>query len=141
MIMNKTTKNRAVVWLSVFGIFVLGFVSGLLVLNLYQRPGSGGPGGPSLFRVNALTEKLNLTTEQQTEVEKIFNETRTQITELRKQSEPKFAEIRKQTDARLQQVLTPEQWEQFQQLKSEMRERRGRRGERGRERRERENQP
>ncbi len=141
MIMNKTTKNRSLIWLAVLGIFALGFASGLLVLNIYQKPAFAGRGESSFFRANALTEKLNLTAEQQAEVEKIFSETRTQITELRKQSEPKFAEIRKQTDARLQQVLTPEQWEKFQQMKSEMRERRGRRGERGRDRRDRENQP
>ncbi len=135
--MNKTTKNRSLIWLAGFGIFVLGFASGLLALNLYHRPTYAGRGESALFRVNALTEKLNLTAEQQVEVEKIFSETRAQIAELRKQSEPKFAEIRKQTDTRLQQVLSPEQWEKFQQMKGEMRERRGgRRGERGRERRE-----
>ena len=133
--MNKTTKNRVLVWLGVLGLFVLGFVSGLLVLNIYLRPVSAGRGEPPFFRVNALTEKLNLTAEQQTEVEKIFNETRAQIIELRKASEPKFAEIRKQTDERLQQVLSPEQWEKFQQMRSEMRERHGGRGERGRGRR------
>jgi Spy/CpxP family protein refolding chaperone len=139
--MNKITKNRSLVWLAVLGIFALGFVSGLLTLNIYHRPVSGRAGGPPFLRVNALTEQLNLSAEQQAEVEKIFNEARAQVAELRKQSEPKFAEIRQQTDARLQQILSPEQWEKFQQIKSDMRERRGRRGDRGRERRERENQP
>ena len=134
-------------WLAVFGIFALGFASGLLVLNIYQRPASNGRGAGPPFRVNTLTEKLNLTAEQQAEVEKVFSETRAQVADLRKQSEPKFAEIRQQTDARLQQILSADQWEKFQQMKSEMREWRGRRGdrghdsERGRERRERENQP
>jgi Spy/CpxP family protein refolding chaperone len=33
-------------------------------------------------------------------------------------------DIRRQTDERLQQVLTPEQWQRFQQLKQDMRGRR-----------------
>lgn len=140
--MNKTTKNRSLVWLAVLGIFALGFASGLLTLNIYHRPGANGRGGDLPFlRVNTLAERLDLSAEQQAEVEKIFNEARAQVAELRKQSEPKFAEIRQHTDTRLQQILSPEQWEKFQQIKSTMREQRGRRGERGRERRERENQP
>jgi hypothetical protein len=43
------------------------------------------------------------------------------MTELRKDEEPKFREVRKQTDERLQQVLTPHQWEQYKQMIEEFR--------------------
>ncbi|MEW6129044.1 MAG: hypothetical protein AB1757_18545 [Acidobacteriota bacterium] len=132
--MDKTTKNRWVVWSAVFGIFALGFASGMLALNLYHKrlPSSfAGRGEPPILRLDVMTEKLDLTSEQRAEVEKIFSDTRAQMGELRKQSEPKFAEIRQQTESRLQQVLSAEQWEKFQQMKNEMHQRRGRR-ERGR---------
>jgi Spy/CpxP family protein refolding chaperone len=127
--MENSNKNRWQVRLAAIALFALGFLAGALVLNLYHSrnlpAGGGGPrGGSRISRTESLTEQLNLTAEQSTEVDKIFNEARTQLTELRKQSEPKFSEIRKQTEERLQQILTAEQWQQFQQLKSEMRERR-----------------
>lgn len=129
---NATGKNRWQVQLAALGLFALGFIAGALLLNLYHsRNLSAGVererGGPRFLRTENLTEQLNLTAEQETEVDKIFDEARAQLSELRKQSEPKFGEIRKQTEARLQQVLSAEQWQQFQQLKSHMQERRGER--------------
>jgi Spy/CpxP family protein refolding chaperone len=47
---------------------------------------------------------------------------------LRRESEPRVTEIRREADERMQQVLTPEQWQQFQTVQHEMRERRGGRG-------------
>jgi Spy/CpxP family protein refolding chaperone len=128
--MENSNKNRWQVRLAAIALFALGFLAGALVLNLYHArnlstSGREYRGGPRFLRTENLTEQLDLSAEQSTEVDKIFNEARTQLTEIRKQSEPKFSEIRKQTEERLQQVLTPEQWQQFQQLKSEMRERRG----------------
>jgi len=71
----------------------------------------------------SITERLALTPQQEKEVEKIFDEARGQLTELRRQAEPNIGEIRRQTEKRLQQVLTPEQWQRFQQMKKDMRER------------------
>ncbi len=62
------------------------------------------------------------------QVQQIFGDTRQQLQTLRKESEPRVDEIRQQTDQRLQQVLTPEQWQDFQQMRDEMRARRGRGG-------------
>lgn len=131
--MENSSKNKWQVRVAALALFALGFLAGALVLNLYHtrklataNPSeSGRRGGASFLKSENLTEQLNLSTEQSTEVEKIFSDAKAQLTELRKQSEPKFSEIRKQTEERLQQVLTPEQWQQFQQLKSAMRERRG----------------
>ncbi len=64
------------------------------------------------------------------QVQQIFGDTRQQLQTLRKESEPRVDEIRQQTDQRLQQVLTPEQWQDFQQMRDEMRARRGRGGDR-----------
>ena len=126
--MENTSKNKWQVRLAAVTLFALGVIAGALIVNLYYSrfsPASNRRPEARFFRVEDMKEQLHLTPEQATEVEKIFADTRAQLQELRKQSEPKFGEIRKQTDERLQQVLTPEQWQQFQSLKNEMRERHG----------------
>ena len=60
--------------------------------------------------------RADLTPDQRTQVNEIFEDARKQLSELRKESEPRFREVRKNTDERLQTVLTPEQWDQFQQM-------------------------
>ncbi len=134
--MEKTSKNKWQVRVAALSIFVLGFIAGALALNLYRTrypaPGERG-GGPPFLGFRHITERLDLTSEQQAEVEKILSDTRARLADARKQSEPVLSEIRRQTEERLQQTLTSKQWEQFQQVKNEMRERRGSRG-RGRRR-------
>lgn len=123
--MNNIVRNRWQVRVAAAVIFVLGFTSGILALNVYR--GLVRAGGPR-DRIEQMSERLNLTADQKTKVEQIFNDTRVQLRALRRESEPRVAEIRRQADERMQQVLTPEQWQQFQTVRSEMRERRGGRG-------------
>jgi Spy/CpxP family protein refolding chaperone len=125
--MDRIAKNKWQVRLAALVIFLLGAAAGALALNAYRswsRP-PGGPGGGRGGFEQAL-ERLHLTPEQKTEVQRIFADTREQVRAARAESEPRMAEIRRQTNERLQQVLTPEQWQQFQQEMEEMR--RGRRG-------------
>lgn len=134
--MQNTSKSKWQVRLAALGIFALGFLGGALALNLYQTQyarSSDAPWGPPSFRFRNIEERLSLTPEQVVEVEKIFADARQQLAETRRQSEPRFREIRRQTDERLQQVLTPEQWQLFEQIKADQRERRGERR-RGRKR-------
>ena len=127
--MDKDTKNRWQVRGATLIIFVLGFAAGILALNVYR----GLAGGPrSRDRFEQMSERLNLTADQKTKVQQIFSDTREQVRALRRESEPKFDDIRRQADTRLQEVLTPEQWQQFQKDRSEMRGRRGRGGPRER---------
>ena len=79
-------------------------------------------------RFAQLSTRLQLNPDQQTKVKQIFGDTRQQLQNLRKESEPRVNDIRQQADQRLQQVLTPEQWQRFQQMRNEMRGRRGPRG-------------
>ena len=123
--MNNIVRNRWQVRVAAAVIFVLGFTAGILALNIYR--GLVRAGGPR-DRIEQMAERLNLTADQKTKVEQIFNDTRDQLRALRRESEPRVAEIRRQADERMQQVLTPEQWQQFQTVRSEMRERRGGRG-------------
>jgi len=123
--MNNIARNRWQVRLAAAIIFVLGFTAGILALNVY-RGLARGDGGRDRF--DQLGERLNLNADQKTKVQQIFSDTREQLRALRQESEPRVLEIRKQADDRLQQVLTPEQWQQFQKMRSDMRERRGGRG-------------
>jgi Spy/CpxP family protein refolding chaperone len=123
--MDNASKNRWQVRVAALVIFVLGFAAGILALNVYRRVAGGDR---PRDRFQQMSRRLNLTADQQTKVQQIFSDTREQVRALRRESEPKFNEIRQQADARLQQVLTAEQWEQFQKDRREMRGRRGGRG-------------
>jgi Spy/CpxP family protein refolding chaperone len=123
--MNNIVKNRWQVRLAAAIIFVLGFTAGILALNVYR--GFVRADGPR-DRFERMSERLNLNADQKTKVQEIFSNAREQMGALRRESEPRIDEIRRQADDRLQQVLTPDQWQQFQKMRSEGRERRGGRG-------------
>ncbi len=123
--MDNAAKNRWQVRVAAMVIFVLGFAAGILALNVYRRvAGADRPRD----RFEQMSRRLNLTADQKTKVQQIFGDTREQLRAVRRESEPKVNEIRRQADTRLQEVLTPEQWEQFQKDRHEMRGRRGGRG-------------
>ena len=124
--MNIVAKNRWQVRIATGLIFVLGFVAGILALNVYR--GLAHRGGPPGNRMEMLAERLQLNEEQKTKVQEIFSDTRQELRALRKESEPRMDEIRRRADGRLQTVLTPEQWQKFQTVREEMRSRRGGRG-------------
>jgi len=108
---------------AVVTIFVLGFVAGMLALHAYGR---WVHRRPPENRFDQMAARLQLNDDQKTKVQQIFSDTRQQLQTLRKESEPRVNDIRQQADQRLQQVLTPDQWQKFQQMRSEMRGRRGR---------------
>jgi len=105
-------------------IFSLGFTSGILALNAFHWARGRGPADRG-DRFEQLATRLQLNADQKVKVQQIFGDTRQQLQALRKESEPRVNEIRQQTDQRLQQVLTPEQWQRFQQMRNEMKARRG----------------
>ena len=123
--MNITTKNRWQVRVIAAIIFVLGFTTGILAVNLYR---SLARNVTPRDRFEQLSDRLKLNVDQKTKVQQIFGDTREQLKALRKDSEPKVADIRRQADEKLQQVLTPEQWKQFQAMRDEVRQKRGRGG-------------
>ena len=123
--MDNVAKNRWQVRFAAMIIFVLGFAAGILALNVYR--GLASKAGPR-DRFEQLAERLELNADQKTKVQQILGDSREQLRAVRRESEPKVIEIRRQTDERLQQVLSPEQWQQFQTMRHEMRGRRGGRG-------------
>lgn len=125
--METKTRNKWQVRGAAVLIFVLGFVAGVLALNVYR--GWARSRGPQ-DRFEQLATRLQLNADQKTKVKQIFGDTRQSLQSLRKESEPRVNEIRQQADQRLQQVLNPDQWQKFQQMRNEMRGRRER-GDRG----------
>ena len=121
--MNNTAKNRWQVRIAAGIIFVLGFVSGILALNVYR---AWARNATPRDRFEQMSQSLQLNEDQKTKVKQIFNDTREQLRALRQEAEPKVTDIRKQADDRLVQVLTPEQWKRFQVMREEMRQRRPR---------------
>ena len=123
--MDYIAKNKWQIRGAAAIIFVLGFTAGILALNVYRGwVRGGGPGREDRFE--QLSNRLQLNADQKTEVQQILGDTREQLRALRKESEPRVTEIRQKTDERLQQVLTPDQWQRFQQMRNEMRGKRGR---------------
>lgn len=129
--MNTNLKSKWQVRVAALVIFVLGFAAGALAINAYQKWSRTNRDGDRAARFEAMLDRLQLSSEQKTQVHQILDETRQQLTSLRKESEPRFDAIRQQADERLQKVLSPEQWKQFQQERDSMRGR-GRRGRGGR---------
>ena len=123
--MNEVAKNRWQVRIAAMIIFVLGFAAGILALNVYR--GMARIATPR-DRFEQMADRLDLNADQKTKVQQILGDTREQLRALRRESEPRVNEIRSQADARLQEVLTPEQWQKFQSIRHEMRGRRGGRG-------------
>jgi Spy/CpxP family protein refolding chaperone len=107
---------------------MIGLLVGVLATNIYRdRISSLTRGGPGVG-FEHLLDRMQLTPDQRTQVDAIFDDAREQLAELRKESEPKFREVRQRTDDRLKSVLTPEQWEQYKQMTDELRRGRPHRG-------------
>lgn len=120
--MTEKVRNKWQVRGAVIAIFVLGFVAGMLALHVYGRwAHRRAPEN----RFEQMATRLQLNDDQKTKVQQIFTDTRQQLQNLRHESEPRVNDIRQQADQRLQQVLTPDQWQKFQQMRSEGRGRRG----------------
>ena len=117
--MEKIRTSKWRVRIAAILIFVLGFSAGALGLNVYQRWRSGAQARRQEFA--QMIDRLQLNSDQKTQVDQIFGDARAQLQGLRKDADPRVADIRQHTDERLQQVLTPEQWQQFKQMRDERR--------------------
>jgi Spy/CpxP family protein refolding chaperone len=123
MLMDSKAKGKWQVRAAVAVIFIIGFVAGALVMNIYRSKQASSGSGRMWSQYDQMLDQLNLAPDQKSQVEAIFNDARSQLMEIRRDSEPRFREVRQQTDSRLQAVLTREQWEQFQQMVSELKNR------------------
>lgn len=115
-------------YLIVFILFILGIALGsvgtYLVTTRVQaaRPAAAGsrvPGHMAMF-----TRDLNLSPDQQTQVQAVLNDTRAHYAELHQKLDPEYELVRKQSRDRIRQLLTPEQRPKFEELLRQMDEER-----------------
>jgi Spy/CpxP family protein refolding chaperone len=126
---NKQSSRKA--YLIVFVLFILGIALGsmgtYLVTTRVQaaRPASVASRAPAHMAM--FTRNLNLTTDQQTQVQAIMNDTRARYAELHQKLDPEYEQVRQQSREHIRQVLTPEQRPKFEELLRQMDEERRKR--------------
>lgn len=131
---NSKSKARFIV----FSIFAIGFLAGALAMNLYERlmNTNKGPenGKPQDFIIKKMDQRMNLSTEQHSQIRSILDETfdhfktlrhemRTNIKEL-KEYEAKFEEVRQKEREKIREVLSEKQVPEFEKMLQEMEKRR-----------------
>jgi Spy/CpxP family protein refolding chaperone len=94
-----------------------------IFLEKVQAWATTGPGGMMLDRIQNVIKELELTPEQQSQIEAILSDAKTKADELRKEAETssgqlrdKFRSLMQDTRAKLGEVLTPEQKEKLQEM-------------------------
>lgn len=134
--MDAKAPSRTKARLVVLTVFVIGIAAGALSMNLYQRAGGPDPSGPHPGRRSPLrdmTEKLNLTADQQQQVQAILDDTFKKYREIRdlmepcvKEFEPRFDSARQEGRDKIRAVLTQDQVPKYEEMVREQDRRRER---------------
>lgn len=115
---GKRIARRAVV---AAGVGLAFF--GLVALTAQARgPGKWGREASPDRAVARMTERLDLTAEQQAEVRRILSESFEKRREIREETRRKIEALRQETDTRLSGTLTPEQMTRLRSLREERRD-------------------
>ena len=101
-------KSKA--YLIIVGAFVIGVVTGSLLMNLVVAK-SPPPPKPTL--VDELTSELQLSLEQKSKVDEIYKDSRQRGKDLGQIIQPQLDELRVQTRARVKAILTPDQQSRY----------------------------
>lgn len=116
-------SRRAVVYLLL--VFLLGFAGGGLAgywgakAGWFHRFGAGGERGPLKW----LTRELDLTPEQQEQLEPILDKTGQEYFRLYEKVRPEFKQVRQEAREKIRALLTPEQRVRFEELVREIEKR------------------
>ena len=97
---------RSQAYLIIVGAFILGVVTGSLLMNLVAA-NTSVPKKATM--IEELTEELKLSPEQQRRVDDIFKDSRLQGKEVYKTIQPKMDDIRAQTKAKVKALLDANQ--------------------------------
>lgn len=126
---NSQGSRKA--YLIVFVLFVLGIALGsvgtyLVTMRVQAaRPGAAAVRPPGTGHALALfTRDLNLSSDQQTQIQAILGDMRMHYAELHEKLDPEYEQVRKQGRDRIRQSLTPEQRPKFEELLRQMDEER-----------------
>ena len=118
--MNANQGNRKAVLL-VFVLFVLGIAIGSVGTYLVTTQVQAARPHASLSHnyagtVAMFTQGLSLSSDQQTQLEAIFNDMRSHYQALHEKLDPEYEQVRQQGRERIRQILTPEQRAKFEDL-------------------------
>ena len=116
--MDASQGSRKAVLL-VFLVFVLGIALGSVgtyVVSTRVQAARPQAGRNPANTMAIFTRDLNLSPEQQKQIEAILNDTRARYAEIRKRADPEYEKVRQESRERIRQVLTPEQGPKFEEL-------------------------
>ena len=127
--MKNRRPTRTIVTAAILGLALLS----LAPLAAQARGDKGGPHHSPERAAECLTGQLDLTDEQQAQVQAIFEESFEQRSAQREERRALRTAMRDATEAQLSDVLTAEQMDALRELREDRQDRRGdRRGDRGR---------
>jgi Spy/CpxP family protein refolding chaperone len=113
--------NRTVALLAVVALFVSGVVIGALGMHLYYAERLIRPGAPPMMAARMLgghlERRLDLSVEQQRQIETILAESRREAAELRIRLRPDVEALIERTGERIAAVLTPQQRREFDEMR------------------------
>ena len=134
--MDSNQGSRKAV-LIVFVLFALGIALGsvgtymVTTRVLAARPQLIPPRNPNPSHMAMFTRDLNLTPDQQGQIQAILNDTRAHYAALHEKLDPEYEQVRQQGRDRIRQLLTPEQRPKFEDLLRQMDEERRQRAAEG----------
>lgn len=109
----------------VFVLFVLGIALGsmgtyLVTTRVLAARPAVAPAHTAGHAMAVFTRDLNLTVDQQTQIQAILNDTRGKYAQLHEKLDPEYEQVRQQGRQRIRQVLTPQQLPKFEDLLRQM---------------------
>jgi Spy/CpxP family protein refolding chaperone len=127
----EDNKGSRKAFLLVTVLFVLGIAIGsvgtYLVTMRVQAARLAAPVHNPAHTMAMYTRDLNLTPDQQTQIQAIMNDTRAHYADLHQKLDPEYEQVRQQGRERIRQILTPEQRPKFEELLRQMDEERRKR--------------
>jgi len=138
--MESTTKGSRKAALLVSVVFVLGIALGALgtylvtsrVLAARPQASQASLAHNPAGTLAMFTRGLDLTPDQQKQLEAIFNDTRARYAALHQKLDPEYEQVRQQGRDKIRQILTPEQRPKLEDLLHRIDEERARRQSGGR---------
>ncbi len=113
-------KNRTRAVAVIVAVLLIGCILGIAGYRFYERGFGTKPAISAAGHVSGhagrLTDRLQLTREQENQLSEILENSRRQIEDCRKESDSKLQEIRAKTNERIAAILNDEQKKKFQQI-------------------------
>jgi Spy/CpxP family protein refolding chaperone len=106
----KTNMKRNLLTLAAAGAIALG---GFALVDAQDGSGFAGHGHGHQFAMQHLTKSLNLTPDQQTKVQPLFDQAKPQIIAIHKDAMQKTPTIMDKTMSQIRPLLTPDQQTKF----------------------------